>query len=39
MLFGRKPFGEGKTQDKVLAEGTILQAYQVILLVSVFKTL
>ena len=29
MLFGKKPFGEGKSQEKVLTEGTILNAYQV----------
>lgn len=29
MLFGRKPFGEGKTQEKVLSEGIILNANQV----------
>ena len=32
MLFGRKPFGEGKSQEKVLAEGTILNASSVRLL-------
>jgi hypothetical protein len=30
MLYGKKPFGEGKSQEKVLSEGTILNAYQVI---------
>eukprot|EP00605_Chrysophyceae_sp_TOSAG23-4_P000997 GSChrysophyteH1.ASY1.ANO1.1098.1 assembled CDS len=29
MLFGRRPFGEGKTQDLVLREGVILNAHQV----------
>ena len=29
MLFGRRPFGEGKSQEKVLSEGIILNATQV----------
>lgn len=29
MLYGRRPFGEGKTQERVLSEGIILNATQV----------
>ena len=29
MLFGRRPFGEGKSQERVLSEGIILNATQV----------
>jgi tousled-like kinase len=29
MLFGRRPFGEGKSQDKLLADHTMLNAHQV----------
>ena len=30
MLFGKRPFGEGKSQERVLSEGIILNATQVI---------
>lgn len=29
MLYGRRPFGEGKSQEVILKEGTILSARQV----------
>lgn len=29
MLYGRRPFGEGKSQEKVLSEGIILNANRV----------
>ena len=29
MLYGRRPFGEGKTQEKVLSEGIMLNASSV----------
>ena len=29
MLYGKRPFGEGKTQEKVLSEGIILNANRV----------
>ena len=29
MLYGRRPFGEGKSQEVILKEGTILTARQV----------
>lgn len=29
MLFGKRPFGEGKTQERVLSEGVILNANHV----------
>jgi serine/threonine protein kinase len=29
MLFGRRPFGEGKSQERVLSEGLILNASEV----------
>jgi hypothetical protein len=29
MLFGKRPFGEGKSQERVLSEGIILNAKQV----------
>ena len=29
MLYGKRPFGEGKSQDLILKEGTILSANQV----------
>ena len=30
MLFGKRPFGEGKSQERVLSEGIILNATQVL---------
>ncbi len=29
MLYGRRPFGEGKSQERVLSEGLVLNASQV----------
>ena len=29
MMYGRKPFGEGKSQERVLSEGIMLKATQV----------
>lgn len=29
MIYGKKPFGEGKSQEKVLTEGIILNAHGV----------
>lgn len=29
MLFGKRPFGEGKSQERVLSEGIMLHATQV----------
>ena len=29
MIYGRRPFGEGKSQEKVLSEGIILNANRV----------
>lgn len=29
MLFGKRPFGDGQTQDKILADGTMLNAHTV----------
>jgi tousled-like kinase len=29
MLFGRRPFGDGQSQDAILADGTVLNAHQV----------
>lgn len=29
MLYGKRPFGEGKSQEKVLSEGIILNANRV----------
>ena len=29
MLFGKRPFGEGKSQERVLSEGIMLNANQV----------
>ena len=29
MLYGKRPFGEGKTQDRVLSEGLIANAHRV----------
>ena len=29
MLFGKRPFGDGKTQDKILADQTMLNAHEV----------